>query len=78
MKGVSFEHIDAIIAKARVKTVDAKGRKVGGHEAARKLRKELRRFFAFARKLGWIAINPVDDSQPIKVSPSERSTAFYT
>lgn len=78
VKGISFEHIDAIIAKARIKTVDAKGRKVGGVEAARKLRKELRRFFAFARKLGWIAVNPVDDSQPVKVAPGERSTGFYT
>ncbi|MFZ2997575.1 tyrosine-type recombinase/integrase [Sphingobium sp.] len=78
VKGVGFEHIDAIIAKARIKSVDAKGRKVGGHEAARKLRKELRRFFAFSRKLGWITANPVDDSQPIKVAPNERSTGFYT
>jgi hypothetical protein len=78
VKGIRFEHIDAIIAKARVKTVDAKGRKVGGVEAARKLRKELRRFFAFARKLGWITVNPVDDSQPVKVSPGERSTGFHT
>lgn len=78
IKGIRFEHIDAIIAKARVKAVDAKGRKVGGVEAARKLRKELRRFFAFARKLGWISVNPVDDSQPVKVSPNERSTGFYT
>lgn len=78
VKGIRFEHIDAIIAKARVKVVDSKGRKVGGIEAARKLRKELRRFFAFARKLGWISVNPVDDSQPVKVSPNERSTGFHT
>lgn len=78
VKGIRFEHIDAIIAKARVKSVDAKGRKVGGVEAARKLRKELRRFFGFARKLGWIAVNPVDDSQPVKVSPGDRSPGFYT
>ncbi|MDM7956024.1 tyrosine-type recombinase/integrase [Blastomonas sp.] len=78
VRGIRFEHIDAIIAKARIKTLDHKGRTVGGVEAARKLRKELRRFFAFARKLGWIATNPVDDSQQIRVSPSERSTGFYT
>ena len=78
VKGLNFEHIDAIIAKARIKTVDVKGRKIGGVEAARKLRKELRRFFAFARKLGWIAVNPVDESQPVKVAPNERSTGFYT
>jgi len=78
VKGVRFDHIDAIIAKARVKTVDEKGRKFGGIEAARKLRKELRRFFAFARKLGWINSNPVEDSQAVKVAPGERSLGFYT
>lgn len=78
VKGVRFDHIDAIIAKARIKTVDEKGRKFGGIEAARKLRKELRRFFAFARKLGWITTNPVDDSQTVKVAPGERSLGFYT
>ena len=78
VKGVSFEHVDAIIAKARAKSVDARGRTIGGNEAARKLRKELRRFFAFARKLEWIASNPVDDLQPVKVAAGERSTGFYT
>lgn len=78
VKGIRFDHIDAIIAKARIKTVDQKGRKFGGIEAARKLRKELRRFFAFARKLGWITTNPVDDSQTVKVAPGERSSGFYT
>lgn len=78
VKGVSFEHIDAIIAKARVKSVDARGRTIGGNEAARKLRKELRRLFAFARKLEWIAANPVDDSQAVKVAAGDRSTGFYT
>lgn len=78
VKGIRFDHIDAIIAKVRTKTVDEKGRKFGGVEAARKLRKELRRFFAFARKLGWITTNPVEDSQAVKVSPGERSPGFYT
>ncbi|MGL5839328.1 MAG: tyrosine-type recombinase/integrase [Sphingorhabdus sp.] len=78
VKGLRFDHVDAIIAKARVKTEDANGRSIGGVEAARKLRKELRRLFDFARKLGWITTNPVDDSQPVKVAPSERSTGFYS
>lgn len=78
VKDVRFEHIDAIVAKVRSKGIDARGRVVGGHEAARKLRKELRRLFAFARKLGWIATNPVDDSEPVKIAPSERSLGFYT
>lgn len=78
VKGVRFDHIDAIIAKARIKSLDEKGRMIGGPEAARKLRKELRRFFSFARKLDWISSNPVDDSQEVKVSPGGRSAGFYT
>lgn len=78
VRDVRFEHIDAIIAKARVKTVDEDGRISGGIEAARKLRKELRRLFAFGRKLGWIVSNPVDDSEAVKVSPGERSTGYHT
>lgn len=75
--GLTFEHIDVVIANARVKATDARGRETGGTEAARKLRKELSRFFGFARKLGWISVNPVDDSQPVKVPPNERSSGFY-
>lgn len=78
VRDVRFDHIDAIISKARVKTVAEDGRKVGGVEAARKLRKELRRFFAFAAKLGWIAKNPVEESEAVKVAPAERSTGYHT
>jgi integrase len=75
---VRFEHIDSIISRARIKTTDEKGRVFGGNEAAKKLRKELRRLFAFARKLGWVSTNPVDDSQEVRVSPGEVSTGFHT
>lgn len=78
VKGIRFEHIDAIIAKTRTKSTDERGRTIGGNEAARKLRKELRRLFDFARKLELITTNPVDDSEPVKVAPSERSRGFYT
>lgn len=78
VKALRFEHIDAIIAKARIKDIGADGRKIGGNEAARKLRKELRRLMVFARKLGWITTNPVEDSERVKVAPNERSTGFYT
>ena len=78
VKAVNFKHIDAIIAKTRLKSLDGNGRAIGGNEVARKLRKELRRFFAFARKLDWIAINPVDDSQAVKVAAGDRSQGFYT
>lgn len=78
VRDLRFDHIDAIISKARAKGVDDRGRAIGGVEAARKLRKELRRFFGFAVKLGWLVKNPVDASQPIKVAPSERSSGYYT
>lgn len=78
VRDLRFDHIDAIISKARAKGVDDRGRPVGGVEAARKLRKELRRFFGFAVKLGWLVKNPVDESQPIKVAPGERSSGYYT
>jgi integrase len=78
VRDVRFDHIDAIISKARMKTIDERGRAVGGVEAARKLRKELRRFFGFAVKLGWLSKNPVEESQSVKVAPSERSTGYYT
>jgi integrase len=78
VRDLRFDHIDAIISKARVKSLDGRGRMVGGVEAARKLRKELRRFLGFAVKLGWIAKNPVEESQVVKVAPSERSSGYHT
>ncbi|OQW45370.1 MAG: integrase [Proteobacteria bacterium SG_bin6] len=75
---VRFDHIDAIVSRARVKAIAANGRAIGGTEAARKLRKELRRLFAFACKLGWIVRNPVEDSAQVKVAPGDQSAGFYT
>ncbi len=77
VRDVRFEHIDAILAKTRCKYIDANGRKSGGIEAARKLRKELRRLFAFAKKINLIDSNPVEDSDTIKVPAGERSTGFH-
>lgn len=74
---VTFEHLDAIIAKRRVKRKVEKGYE-GGIEAARKLRKELVRLFAFAVKLKFIATNPVLEAERIKVAPAERSGGFHT
>lgn len=74
---ITFQHIDKIIAKAREKRTDEKGRVIGGVEAARKLRKELRRLFAFARKIKMITDNPVEESEKIKVAPAERSAGYY-
>lgn len=74
---LTFAHIDAILAKAQVKRPQG-NRMVGGVEAARKLRKELVRLFAFAVKIEMITRNPVLDSERIKVAPAARSKGFHT
>jgi integrase len=74
---LSFVHIDAVIARTRVKRQKG-NRIVGGIEAARKLRKELVRLFAFAVKLEMIGRNPAADSDTIKVAPAERSKGLHT
>ena len=60
---VTFEHLDRIIADARNKKTD----KTGGKFAAQKLRKELKRLFGYAVKLGWLPSNPVDHIRPLKL-----------
>ncbi|MBV8971209.1 MAG: integrase, partial [Sphingomonadaceae bacterium] len=78
---ITFEHIDAIVAAKRVRGLaqtSAGPRLVGGPEAARKLRKELIRLFAFARKVRLHAGNPAADSSRVKVAAGERSTGFHT
>lgn len=76
---VQFEHIDAIIEKAKVKRRSDDGKRmIGGVEAARKLRKELRRLFAYAKKLKMRSDNPVEDTETIKVAAGERSKGFHT
>lgn len=74
--GLTFAHIDAVIAAKQVKRQKG-NRIVGGVEAARKLRKELVRLFAFAKKSGMITSNPAEDAERVKVAPSERSKGFY-
>ena len=60
---VTFEHLDQIIADARTKNADG----TGGKFAAQKLRKELKRLFGYAVKLGWLPSNPVDHIRPLKL-----------
>ena len=67
---IKFEHLDKIIARARVKQDDGSG----GDFAAQKLRKELKRLFRYAVKLGWLAANPVDFVDPI----SPHTDGFHT
>ena len=76
-----FEHLDAIIAKKRVKTMKqtkAGVRPVGGVHAARKLRKELIRFFEFARKTGMIDHNPAVDTDIVKNPRGQTRTGFHS
>ncbi|SEM62116.1 Phage integrase family protein [Sphingomonas gellani] len=70
-----FEHIEAILLARTEKRTNEKGRPVGGQVAARNLRKELRRMFAYAKRLKWIAANPVDDADKIGKA---RLTGFYS
>jgi integrase len=72
-----FDHIDAIIAKKRVKRKVGK-RIEGGVEAARKLRKELVRLFDFAIKKGMRDTNPATQSDKVKVAAGQKSTGYYS
>jgi len=57
---LTFEHIDAILAKKAQKVaVDGK-RATGGPAAAQRLRKQLRRLFEHGVRLGMIRTNPVE------------------
>ena len=77
LAGIRFDHIEAIVARARVKRTEGK-RQVGGVEAARKLRKELVRFFAFAVRLGMLKDNPAADSAKVRVAAGERSKGWHS
>lgn len=59
---VEFQHLDKIITGEREKRNNGKR---GGDFAAQKLRKELKRLFRYAVKLGWISRNPVEFVEPI-------------
>ncbi len=65
-----FEKLDAYIASVAVKQPNGKG----GPGAAQKARKQLKRLFRYAVKIGWINKNPVDFVEPIKTN----STGFHT
>lgn len=78
---VTFESLDKIIAKKREKTEikTASGtRTIGGIHAARKLRKELIRLFAFAQHTRMLDHNPAMVTQKVKTSVKERTRGFVT
>lgn len=62
-----FDHIEVILAgRAEKRIVDK--RTVGGPGAAANLHGELKRIFAYARRLGWIVRNPAEEAKlPVKV-----------
>lgn len=70
-----FEHIEAILLARVPKRKNDKGRTVGGQVAATNLRKQLMRLFAYAKKLKWIASNPVEEAAKVGV---ERIAGYYT
>ena len=76
---IGFDHIEAIISerRKRFKNVET-GRWEGGTEAARKLRKELVRLFAFAKKKNMIERSPMDHVERVKVAAGERSKGFHS
>lgn len=62
-----FDSIETILrAKAPKRYDEQSKRTVGGLVAAENLRKELRRLFAYAVKLEWIASSPVDKAEGVK------------
>lgn len=69
-----WDHIEAILAERAKKTI-RDGRAVGGPFAAQSLRKQLRRLFAYAKRLDWIAENPVDDAERVH---APKTSGFYS
>jgi len=79
VKDVRFDHLEAIIEKRRVRFKNAEtNRWEGGIEAARKLRKELVRLFAFADKINMIERSPMEHVDRVKVAPGERTKGFHS
>lgn len=78
---VSFEHIEAIVGatidQRMIKTPRGL-RPIGGPTAAKKLRKELVRLFAFAVKIRMIGSNPAALSERVKIAVADRSEGYHT
>lgn len=74
VENFGFQHIEAILLE-RSKKKSVGNRTVGGKVAAQSLRKQLRRLFAHAKRLGWIATNPVEEAGRIK---GPRSSGYHT
>lgn len=75
VENFEFEHIEAILLTRSEKRTNDKGRVVGGQVAAVNLRKQLRRLFAYAKKLKWIASNPVEEADKVG---KNKLAGYYT
>lgn len=72
---LTFEHIDTILAKKAQKiTAEGSNRAMGGPAAAQRLRKQLRRLFQHAVRLGMIRTNPVELTARVKY----KTAGFHT
>ena len=65
-----FDKLDSYIGAVTICQDDG----TGGKGAARNARKQLKRLFRYAVKIGWCDVNPVDFIEPIK----NDSTGFHT
>lgn len=72
---LTFEHIDTILAKKAQKvTAGDANRATGGPAAAQRLRKQLRRLFEHAVRIGMIRTNPVELTARVKY----KTAGFHT
>lgn len=72
---LTFEHLDVIIAKKAAKRPSGDGKRtVGGPAAAQRLRKQLRRLFEHAVRVGVVRTNPVELTSRVKY----KTSGFHT
>ena len=72
---LTFEHIDTILAKKARKLPAADGKRAtGGPAAAQRLRKQLRRLFEHAVRLGMIRTSPVELTARVRY----KTSGFHT
>lgn len=71
----TFEHVELILIRRSEKRQNAQGRWIGGQVAAVTLRKQMRRLFAYARKIKMISDNPVEEAEKVGKT---RISGFHT
>jgi integrase len=71
---LTFEHIDTILANKAKKQLREDGKPIGGPAAAQRLRKQLRRLFEHAVRLGMLRTNPVELTARVKY----KTAGFHT